>query len=51
MKQKKLLLVLAFLCLQALQCAYAYDFIVDGIAYDITSMEKRTVCVTNVSDK
>lgn len=49
MKQTKFLFVLALLCLQSMQIAYAYDFEADGIAYTIVSVQERKVCVDGLT--
>ncbi len=48
MKQKKILFTLAFLCLQTTQSLFAYDFKVDGIGYDITSVSNMEVEVAAI---
>ena len=48
MKQKKILFTLAFLCLQTTQSLFAYDFKVDGIGYDITSVTNMEVEVAAI---
>lgn len=47
MKKAKILLLLALLCLQAIQNVYAYDFEVDGFFYNITSLQDLTVELTH----